>query len=150
MLPFAKALRLPRSSIVDGPRVPSADLRGHTRCTVGRGLYGCLPAAVSVGWGTPGYQLELDADEYANEESLPPGKVLVVGSGQTGCQIAEELHEAGREVVLSCGRAPWAPRRPGGRDVILWLIDAGFYDQSVADLRSPAARLVANVQATGS
>src|SRR6185437_9317933 len=72
-----------------------------------------------------------------------------VGSGQTGCQLAEELHEAGREVVLSCGRAPWAPRRPGGRDVILWLIDAGFYDQSVADLHPPGARLVANVQATG-
>lgn len=42
---------------------------------------------------------------------------------QTGCQLAEELHEAGREVVLSCGRAPWAQRRPGGRDVILWLVD---------------------------
>lgn len=97
----------------------------------------------------PGRQVELDADEYEHEGALPPGKVLVVGSGQTGCQIAEELHEAGREVVLSCGRAPWAPRRLGGRDVILWLIDAGFYDQSVADLRSPAARLVANAQATG-
>ena len=93
--------------------------------------------------------VQLDADDYTNHEALPSGKVLVVGSGQTGCQIAEELHEAGREVVLSCGRAPWAPRRPGGRDIILWLIDAGFYDQSVADLPSPAARLVANVQATG-
>ena len=97
----------------------------------------------------PGRLAELDADDYKDEAALPPGKVLVVGSGQTGCQIAEELHEAGREVVLSCGRAPWAPRRPGGRDLIFWLIDAGFYDQSVADLRSPAARLVANVQATG-
>ena len=98
---------------------------------------------------TSGRPVELDADDYANEAALPSGKVLVVGSGQTGCQIAEELHEAGREVVLSCGRAPWAPRRPGGRDIILWLIDAGFYDQSAADLPSPAARLVANVQATG-
>jgi putative flavoprotein involved in K+ transport len=97
----------------------------------------------------PGDLVELDARDYVDERALPPGKVLVVGSGQTGCQIAEELHGAGREVVLSCGRAPWAPRRPGGRDVIFWLIDAGFYDQSVADLRSPAARLVANVQATG-
>ncbi|MGN6796633.1 MAG: flavin-containing monooxygenase [Gaiellaceae bacterium] len=93
--------------------------------------------------------LVIDAGDYRRESALPPGKVLVVGSGQTGCQLAEELHEEGRQVVLSCGRAPWAPRRPGGRDVILWLIDAGFYDQPVADLRSPAARLVANVQATG-
>ena len=98
---------------------------------------------------TPAGLAVLDADDYENERALPPGKVLVVGSGQTGCQIAEELHEAGREVVLSCGRAPWAPRRPGGRDLIFWLIEAGFYDQSAADLPSPAARLVANVQATG-
>jgi putative flavoprotein involved in K+ transport len=99
--------------------------------------------------GTSADTVELDADSYANEAALPSGKVLVVGSGQTGCQIAQELHEAGREVVLSCGRAPWAPRRPGGRDIILWLIDAGFYDESVADLPSPTARLVANVQASG-
>jgi putative flavoprotein involved in K+ transport len=91
----------------------------------------------------------IDADDYQDEGTLPPGRVLVVGSGQTGCQIAEELNEAGRDVVLSCGRAPWAPRRPGGRDVILWLVDAGFYDQPVAALPSPSARLVANVQATG-
>ena len=41
--------------------------------------------------------------------SCPPGAVLVVGSGQSGCQIAEELHVAGRDVFLACGRAGWAP-----------------------------------------
>ena len=92
--------------------------------------------------------VELDADAYSNEAALPPGKVP--GRQRTdSLQIAEELHEAGREVVLSCGRAPWAPRRLGGRDVIFWLIDARFYDQSAADLPSPAARLVANLQASG-
>jgi putative flavoprotein involved in K+ transport len=80
---------------------------------------------------------------------LPPGKVLVVGSGQTGCQIADELHKAGRAVVLSCGRAPWAPRRLDGRDVVFWLVDAGFFEQRAEELPSPAARLVANVQTTG-
>ena len=93
--------------------------------------------------------VELDATGYTNEAALPPGKVLVVGSGQTGCQLAEELHEAGRAVVLACGRAPWAPRRLDGRDIILWLIDTGFYDQRAEELPSPAARLVANVQTTG-
>jgi putative flavoprotein involved in K+ transport len=93
--------------------------------------------------------VELDAEAYANETALPPGKVLVVGSGQTGCQLAEELHQAGRDVTLSCGRAPWAPRRLGGRDTVSWLVDAGFYDQTAADLPSPAARLAANVQVTG-
>ncbi|HKC89951.1 MAG TPA: NAD(P)-binding domain-containing protein, partial [Candidatus Limnocylindria bacterium] len=48
----------------------------------------------------------IDAESYRNAEALPPGKVLIVGSGQTGCQIAEELHEAGRDVFLACGRAP--------------------------------------------
>jgi putative flavoprotein involved in K+ transport len=93
--------------------------------------------------------VELDVAGYTNEAALPPGKLLVVGSGQTGCQLAEELREAGRTVVLSCGRAPWAPRRLGGRDVILWLIEAGFYDQGAAVLPAPAARLIANVQTTG-
>jgi len=92
---------------------------------------------------------ELDAGGYVNEAALPPGKVLVVGSGQTGCQLAEELHEAGREVVLSCARAPWVPRRLDGRDAVFWLIDTGFFDQPVDALPSPAARLVANVQLTG-
>ena len=52
---------------------------------------------------------------YSNERALPPGRILIVGSGQSGCQIAEELHLAGREVVLSCGRAPWVTRRVGDR-----------------------------------
>ena len=93
--------------------------------------------------------LVLDGRVYRDPESLPAGDVLVVGSGQSGCQIAEELHGAGREVVLACGRAPWAPRRVDGRDIVSWLMDTPFLDQKVADLPSPAARLVANVQTTG-
>jgi len=76
--------------------------------------------------------------------------VLVVGSGQSGCQIAEELHEAGREVFLACGRAPWAPRRLGERDLVWWAVETGFLDAPVSSLPSPSARLLANVQATGS
>jgi putative flavoprotein involved in K+ transport len=74
---------------------------------------------------------------------------LVIGSGQTGCQISEELHEAGREVYLACGRAPWVPRQPDGRDIVSWLRETTFFDLSVDALPSPAARLGANVQVTG-
>jgi putative flavoprotein involved in K+ transport len=74
---------------------------------------------------------------------------LIVGSGQSGCQLAEELRVAGRDVVLSCGKAPWAPRRLGGRDLVWWLEASGFLDQPVAALPSPAARLGANPLATG-
>ena len=91
----------------------------------------------------------IDAESYRNPAELPPGKVLVVGSGQTGCQIAEELHEAGRDVFLACGRAPWITRRLGGRDFVAWLFETPFFDLALGDLPSPAARLIANPQATG-
>ena len=93
--------------------------------------------------------LQIDVDDYRNEQALPPGTVLVVGSGQSGCQIAEELHEAGRNVVLACGRAPWAPRSVGGRDLVWWLLESGFLDASVDSLPAPEARLFGNVLATG-
>jgi putative flavoprotein involved in K+ transport len=93
--------------------------------------------------------LQIDVEDYRNPDALPPGAVLVVGSGQSGCQIAEELHETGRNVVLACGRVHWAPRRLDGRDLMWWLLEAGVLDETVADLPSPGARLLANVLATG-
>ena len=72
---------------------------------------------------------QLDADGYANPESLPSGAVLILGSGQSGCQIAEELNEAGRDVYLACGRAPWVPRRLGDHDIAWWLVETGFIDR---------------------
>ena len=89
------------------------------------------------------------ADDYRHPDMLPPGAVLVVGSGQTGCQLAEELHGAGRKVYIACGRAPWAPRRFGGHDLVWWVVRSGFWDRTVRDLPSPAGRLIANILATG-
>src|SRR4029077_3489395 len=63
--------------------------------------------------------------------------------------LAEELRDACREVVLACGRAPWCSRRLGGRDVIYWAVETGMFDETVADLSSPAARLIGNIQASG-
>jgi putative flavoprotein involved in K+ transport len=60
-----------------------------------------------------------------------------VGSGQTGCQLAEELHQADREVFLACGRAPWLPRRPGGRDIVTWLKETSFFDTPSAPCHHP-------------
>lgn len=91
----------------------------------------------------------IDADGYTNPRALPEGKVLVIGSGQTGCQIAEELHESGRDVVVACGRAPWQPRRIGDRDAIAWFEGTHFMNMTLAELPSPMARLGANPQATG-
>jgi putative flavoprotein involved in K+ transport len=97
----------------------------------------------------PADLLRLDAESYRNPQAVPEGKVLVVGSGQTGCQISEELRGAGREVFLSCGRAPWAPRRLGGHDIVWWALETGFLDQPVETLPSPEARLWGNILATG-
>jgi Pyridine nucleotide-disulphide oxidoreductase len=105
------------------------------------------PAAAAA--TLPPELFQIDVDDYRNELALPPGTVLVVGSGQSGCQIAEELHEAGRKVVLACGRAPWIPRRIGDRDLVWWLLESGFLDASVDSLPAPEARLSANVLATG-
>jgi pyridine nucleotide-disulfide oxidoreductase len=92
---------------------------------------------------------QLVAEEFGNETRLPKGNVLIVGGGQTGCQMAEELHEAGRRVFLSCGRAPWAPRRFGGHDLVWWIIESGFWNRALAQLPSPAARLLSNPLTTG-
>lgn len=91
----------------------------------------------------------IDADDYSNPDQLAPGGVLVVGSGQTGCQLAEEIHESGRRVVLACGKAPWAPRRIGGRDILTWLVDTPFMEATLAEMPSPAARLAGNAQISG-
>jgi len=52
-------------------------------------------------------------------------------------------------VFLACGRAPWAPRRPDGIDIVDWLARTSWFETPLASLASPAARLGANLQATG-
>jgi putative flavoprotein involved in K+ transport len=91
----------------------------------------------------------IDAEGYTNPDAIPSGKVLIVGSGQTGCQLAEDLVEAGRDVSVACGRAPWMHRRLGDRDLVAWVVETPFMEMTLADLPHPSARLIANVQASG-
>jgi putative flavoprotein involved in K+ transport len=67
--------------------------------------------------------LQLHSHDYRNQAALPHGDVLVVGSGQTGLQLAEELFEAGRRVYISVGSAGRIPRRYRGRDIFAWLVE---------------------------
>ncbi len=83
--------------------------------------------------------LQIDARDYDSPERLPPGPVLVVGSGQSGCQIAEDLHLAGRRVHLSVGSAPRSPRRYRGRDVVDWLDRMGYYAMPIDQHADPKA-----------
>ena len=72
--------------------------------------------------------VQIHSVDYRNPESMPEGDVLVVGSGQSGCQIAEDLHLAGRRVHLCVGNAPRCARRHRGKDVVEWLDRMGYYD----------------------
>jgi putative flavoprotein involved in K+ transport len=74
---------------------------------------------------------QLDSSSYRSPELLPPGEILVVGSGQSGCQIAEDLHLAGRTVHLCVGGAPRTARRYRGKDVVAWLHQMNYYDKPV-------------------
>ncbi len=92
---------------------------------------------------------QLHSGQYRNPQSLPPGGVLVVGSGQSGCQIAEELQQSGRQVYFSAGSAGRVPRRYRGEDAFWWLEKLGFFDQTVDQLPTPQARYAANPQVSG-
>jgi putative flavoprotein involved in K+ transport len=81
----------------------------------------------------PAEIVPLHSSAYRNPHSLPPGEVLVVGTGQSGCQIAEDLHLAGRRVHLAVGSAPRTARRYRGRDVVEWLEEMGYYRMPVDD-----------------
>jgi putative flavoprotein involved in K+ transport len=96
----------------------------------------------------PDYLNTMDSTGYTDVSALPEGDVLIVGSGQTGCQLAEDISGAGRNVVLACGRAPWGPRQIGNKDLMWWLLESGFLDVDATTL-PPEARLFANVQASG-
>lgn len=77
---------------------------------------------------------QLNTDEFRNAASLPAGGVLVIGSGQSGCQVAEDLRDNGREVWLATGSCGWIPRRYRGRDNVAWRWDMGMFDDTVEKL----------------
>ena len=93
---------------------------------------------------------QVHSADYRNADQLPAGEVLVVGSGQSGAQIAEDLHLAGRRVHLALGDAPRVARFYRGRDCIDWLHDMGLYDTPVQQYPGGlAAREKTNHYVTG-
>lgn len=90
-----------------------------------------VPAIPALAAGLPAKIRQIHSSAYRNPEQMPEGAVLVVGSGQSGCQIAEDLHLAGRKVHLAVGNAPRCARFYRGRDVVTWLADMGYYEVPV-------------------
>ncbi|NUT72216.1 NAD(P)/FAD-dependent oxidoreductase [Pseudarthrobacter sp. C4D7] len=111
-----------------------------------------VPPAVVL----PPHVLQLHSHDYRNPAQLPDGAVLVVGTGQSGGQITEDLLDAGRTVHLSVSTCPEAPRRYRGQDIFHWIVQVNLHGPEygigalqVGALPSPAARFQCNPLLSG-
>lgn len=89
------------------------------------------------------------AGAYRGPSALRDGAVVVVGSAQSGCQIAEDLLEGGRRVFVCTGRVARVPRVHRGRDIVAWWRDMGFLDVPLEELPDPALQFAAQPQVSG-
>jgi len=138
---------------------PLLDHKGY-RVTTDREIYTAANVVIATGLfqrpKIPEFSRNLDSSltqlhssQYRNPGALPPGAVLVVGSAQSGCQIAEELYQSGRTVYLCVGSAGRLPRRYRGKDIVEWMQLDGFMDRTLDKLPSPQARFAGNPQVSG-
>jgi putative flavoprotein involved in K+ transport len=139
------AVRPDRSGLV---LETSAGVSRASNVIVAAGAYQ-RPTPAPLSAAMPPGLAQLHTSEYRRPSQLPEGAVVIVGSGQSGCQIAEELLAAGRRVYLAVGRCPWLPRRYRGRELMHWMADIGLADDTVDKLPSPAARLLCNIPVSG-
>lgn len=94
----------------------------------------------------PSFAAELDPSiaqlhtrDYGSPDDIPEGRCLVVGTGQSGVQLMEDLRIAGRQVSLAVGPAPRSPRKYRGRDATDWLHEMGYYGRTIAEQPDPRA-----------
>ena len=91
----------------------------------------------------------LSAGTYSPPEALHKGAVLVVGSGQSGCQITEDLLAAGRDVYLSVSKVARVPRSYRGRDILAWWNDMSFLDVKLQQLEDQSLQFAKQPQVSG-
>jgi putative flavoprotein involved in K+ transport len=92
---------------------------------------------------------QIHVADYRRPDQLAGGAVLVVGGGQSGGQVAEELAEAGRDVYLSTSRVGRIPRRYRGRDTMAWWREMGVWDERPDRLGDPSSRFEAQPLVSG-
>lgn len=92
---------------------------------------------------------QLHTADYRTPQRLPQGAVLVVGSGQSGCQITEDLLAAGRTVYLCTSKVPRVPRRYHGRDIVAWWADMKFWDVTYESLPDKSITRLSQPQISG-
>ena len=107
------------------------------------------PKIPAVAGSFPSSVAQLHASEYRAPGLLPDGAVIVVGSGQSGCQIAEDLATSGRAVYLCTSKVARVPRRYRGRDALQWMTDLGKWGETVSDLPDPLMEFAAQPQVSG-
>ncbi len=133
---FAESFDPPYRNGVEVSRVSASSNGGRFLLDTSAGMLSADNVIIAVGTHQqpklPEWSKKLAADvvqlhtsNYRNPAQLPNGAVLIVGSGQSGCQVVEDLRAAGREVHLCVGRARRIPRRYRGRDIVDWNRAAG-------------------------
>jgi putative flavoprotein involved in K+ transport len=100
-----------------------------------------VPRIPAIAAALPRDVLQLHTSGYRSPAALPAGAVLVVGAAQSGGQVVEDLLDAGRIVHLATSRVARFRRRMYGRDILEWLVPAGFFDATPASLPDPAMQL---------
>jgi putative flavoprotein involved in K+ transport len=155
---FAKVSRAP---VRTGVNVTSVRRTGDGyQVTTGGGEIRCRTVVIASGAcnrpavppfsdAVPASVEQLTPFGYRSPAQLPDGGVLVVGASATGVQLAAELRQSGRPVILSVGEHVRLPRAYRGRDVLWWMDASGVWDQrhhEVEDLtrarRLPSPQLV--------
>jgi len=100
-----------------------------------------VPQIPAFGRALPDHVRQVHAADYRSPAGVPAGAVLIVGSAQSGVQIAEDLLDAGRTVYLCTSAVARVRRRFRGRDTMEWLVGAGFFDVTPDRLPDPRMRL---------
>ena len=108
-----------------------------------------IPKLPSMRSRLPDDIIQLHTADYRNPQGLPPGAVVVVGSGQSGCQITEDLLSAGRTVYLCTSKVGRVPRRYRGRDLLKWWVDMKFLDVTYESLTDKTISRAAQPQISG-
>jgi putative flavoprotein involved in K+ transport len=138
---YARRFELPVRLDTDARRIGSDDSGGFVIETDG-GTIGAHQVVVATGPFQQPFVPELASQlapnvhqahsvEYRKPSDLPFGRVLVVGGGNTGFQIAEELSST-HDVVLAIGsRQTPLPQRILGRDLFWWLTKSGVINKTV-------------------
>jgi putative flavoprotein involved in K+ transport len=139
---FARSFGPPFLGDVEVLHVRTSKDRGRFELETSKGAFSADNLIIAVGthqhpnipaWSSrlPADILQLHTQDYLNPARAPDGAILVVGSGQSGCQVVEDLLGAGREVHLCVGHAGRIPRRYRGRDILEWDAITGYFDLPV-------------------